>query len=65
MKDARLKIEELEQRAVPSMLGSTLSVAVELPAAAADQDIEAPAPSAAVNNAAQAADGADGVTVSS
>lgn len=60
MKDVRLEIEELEQRVVPSMLGSTLSVAVELPAEAG---IEAPAPTAAVHDAAAAADGADGVSV--
>lgn len=64
MKDVRLEIEELEQRVVPSMLGSTLSVAVELPAAATDQGVAAPTPSAAVHDAAAAADGADGVSVS-
>lgn len=60
MKDARLEIEELEQRVVPSVLGSTLSVAVELPAEAG---IAAPEPSAAVHDDAAAADGADGVSV--
>ncbi|MGH8706468.1 MAG: hypothetical protein ACREVD_00210 [Burkholderiales bacterium] len=60
MRDARLEIEELEQRVVPSMLGSTLSVTVELPAQAG---IEAPTPSAAVPDAAAAADGANGVSV--
>jgi hypothetical protein len=64
MKDLRLQIEELEHRVVPSTLGSTLSVDVALPAAATDQGIAAPEPSAAVNEAAAAADGADGVTVS-
>jgi hypothetical protein len=63
MKDVRLEIDELEQRVVPSMLGSTLSVAVELPAAATDQGVAAPAPSAAVHDAAAAADGANGVSV--
>jgi hypothetical protein len=64
MKDLRLKIEELEQRVVPSGLDAILSVAVTLPAAATGQGIAAPEPSAAVNEAAAAADGADGVTVS-
>jgi hypothetical protein len=60
MKDLRLEIEELEQRVVPSMLGSTLSVTVALPAEAG---IDAPTISAAVHDAAAAADGANGVSV--
>lgn len=60
MKDTLLAIEELEQRVVPTILDSTLSVTVELPAEAG---IEAPAPSAAVVDDAAAADGADGVSV--
>jgi hypothetical protein len=63
MQDARLEIEELEQRVVPT-LGSILTVAVTLPDAATEQGIAAPEPSAAVNDAAQAADGANGVSVS-
>ena len=58
-----LRAEELGQRVVPSILGSTLSVAVALPLLP-EQGIAAPEPSAAVNDAAAAADGADGVTVS-
>jgi hypothetical protein len=61
MKDLHLMIEELEQRVVPSVLESTLSVAVTLPD---DAGIAAPEPSAAVDDATAAADGADGVTVS-
>jgi hypothetical protein len=64
MKDLHLEIEELEQRVVPSRLDAILSVAVTLPDAATDQGIAAPEPSAAVNDAAAAADGVDGVTVS-
>jgi hypothetical protein len=56
MKDLRLEIEELEQRVVPSMLGSTLSVTVALP-----DEAGIAAPSAAVHDAAAEANGAGGV----
>lgn len=59
MKDLRMEIEELEQRVVPSGLDAILTVAVSLPDAAGD--IVVPAPSTAVNEAAEAADGAGGV----
>ena len=62
----KLQIEELEQRVAPTgALHSVLTVAVALPAAAIDHGVAAPEPSAAVNDHAQAANGANGVSVSS
>lgn len=56
----RLLVEELEEKIAPDMLGSTLTVDVNLDPNAGIDDPEISTP---VDSNAEAADGADGVTV--